>query len=152
MVKEALIQELNSLISSCLESQNLELVDLIYRSEGNRLILTVLTDRPGGGITLQECAGLSRQLKNLLEEKNIIEGDYVLEVASPGLDRPLKRQRDFLRSLNKEAVFFLNDLVNGKLQFQGLIYKVDETSVFIQVLGELLEIPLTKINKAQLII
>lgn len=152
MNREVLIKELNVLILGYLESKNLEFVDLIYRTEDKRLIFTVLVDKVGGRITLAECAILCRQLKSLLEEKNLIEEDYLLEVASPGLDRPLKRQRDFLRSLNKEAVFFLNDLVNGKLQLQGLIDKVDETSVFIQVSCGILEIPLTKINKAQLII
>ena len=152
MVREALVQELNVLISGVLESKNLELIDLIHRSEGKRLILTFLADKPHGGITLQECALLCRQLKNLLEEKNIIEGDYVLEVSSPGLDRTLKRQKDFLRSLNKEVEFFLNDLVNGKCQWQGVISKVDEVTVFIQTPGEILEIPLIKINKAQLVI
>jgi ribosome maturation factor RimP len=180
LVREALIKELDVFISACLKSRGLELIDFIYRFDGQRLILTVLADKPQGnglvstsqshkpqsdglasssqshkpqsGITLQECAWLCRQLKNLLEEKNIIDGDYVLEVSSPGLDRPLKRQRDFLYSLNKEAVFFLNDLVNGKCQWQGIISKVDEAAVFIQVPGEILEVPLIKINKAQLVI
>ena len=150
MIKEAWLEELKGLFLNCLNAAGLELIDLISRPEGKRLFLTVLADKPQGGITLQECALLCRQLKNLLEEKNIIDGDYVLEVSSPGLDRLLKRQEDFLRSLNKEAVFFLNDLVNGKFQWQGVISKVDQTAVFLQVEGEILEIPLIKINKAQL--
>ena len=152
LTKEAFPQELMNLILTCFTAKGLELIDLIIRPEGKRLILTVLADKPESGITLQECAGLSRQLKSVLEEKNIIDVDYILEVSSPGLDRPLKGQKDFLRSLNKEAVFFLNDLVNGKCQWQGVISKVDETTVFIQALGEILEIPLIKINKAQLVI
>ncbi|MFH1191518.1 MAG: ribosome maturation factor RimP [Candidatus Omnitrophota bacterium] len=172
MTKEVFTQELSDLISSCLAAQGLELIELIYRPEGKRLVITVLADKPQakpclpdrqglasnsqshkplGGITLHECAFFCRQLKNILEEKNIIKGDYVLEVSSPGLDRPLKRQKDFLYALNKKAVFFLNDLVNGKCQWQGVIKKVDEVIVSIQA-GDILEIPLTKINKAQLII
>ena len=152
MSKEAIIQELRNLISTAFADKGLEFIDLIYRPEGERLMLMVLADKPPGGITMQECALLCRQLKNLLEEKNIIENDYVLEVSSPGLDRPLKRQSDFLRSLNKEAVFFLSDLVNGKCQWQGVIQKVDEAAVAIQTIDQVLEIPLIKINKAQLII
>jgi ribosome maturation factor RimP len=155
LLKETLIQELKLLFSGWMESQSFELVDLIFRSDNQRLILTVLADKqPQGGITLQECALLCRELKTILEEKNIIEGDYVLEVSSPGLDRPLKNQKDFLRSLNKEVVFFLNDLVNGKCQWQGVVYRVDEAGVFIQIQKDLgvLEIPLIKINKAQLVI
>ena len=152
MVKEELIKALNVLISRHLESKNFELIDLISRFDGQRLILTVLADKPQGGITMQECALFCCELKNLLEEKNIIEADYVLEVSSPGLDRVLKRQKDFLRSLNKEVVFFLNDLVNGKCQWQGIVNRVGESTVFIQVADEILEIPLIKINKAQLVI
>ena len=152
MTKEALRQELTVLFSNYFDAQGLELCDLICRPEGKRLILTVLADKPAGGITLQECALLCRQLKNLLEEKNIINDDYILEVFSPGLDRCLKTQKDFLRCLNKEVVFFLNDLVNGKCQWQGVINKVDQTTVYLQARVEILEIPLVKINKAQLVI
>lgn len=152
MINEALKQDLRDLFFNGCNVQGLELIDLIYRPEGKRLVITVLADKPLGGITLRECALLCRQLKTLLEEKDIIDGDYVLEVSSPGLDRSLKSQKDFSRSLNKEVVFFLNDLVNGKCQWQGLISKVDEAVVFIQAQGEVLEIPLIKINKAQLVI
>lgn len=152
MIKEELVKELNELIGSCLSRQNLELVDFIYRYEGNKLVLMILADRPCGGITLGECALLNRQLSDLLEEKNIIAGNYVLEVSSPGLDRCLKTQKDFSRCLNKEAVFFLNDLVSGKFQWQGVISKVDGASVFIDHSGQVLEIPLIKINKARLVV
>lgn len=147
-----MIKELNALISSWLSRQNLELVDLICRYEGGNLVISIVVDIPGGGITLGECALLNRQLGGLLEEKNIIAGNYVLEVSSPGLDRCLKTQKDFSRCLNKEAVFFLNDLVGGKCQWQGVISKVDEASVFIEHSGQVLEIPLIKINKARLVV
>jgi len=152
LIKETLIKELNELSSQCASRENVEFVDLIYRYEGNRLVLRVLVDRLQGGITLGECALFNRQLKGLLEEKNIIDGDYVLEVCSPGLDRNLKTQKDFLRCINKEVVFFLNDLAGGKLQQQGIINKVDEHRVTIENSGQSLEIPLIKINKAQLAI
>jgi ribosome maturation factor RimP len=164
--KAALIKDLKELISLRLGQENLELVDLFFNQEGRKLILRILVDKPAGnglastsqshkpegGITLGQCALLNRQLGVLLEEKNIIAGDYILEVSSPGLDRRLSTQKDFLRCLNKEVVFFLNDLVNGKCQWQGLVSKVDERSVFIQNSGQILEIPLVKINKAQLVI
>jgi len=152
LTNETLVAQLKDLFAGCLNFKSLELIDLIYRMQGNRLMLTVLADKTAGNITLGECALLCRELKALLEEKNIIECDYFLEVASPGLDRPLKTKHDFQRCLNKEVVFFLNDLVNGKCQWQGLICNVDEAVVAIQAPGEFLEIPLTKINKAKLII
>ncbi len=145
-------EQVYGLISSCFNEANIELVDLICRHEGNNLILSIFADRPEGGVTLGECALLNRKVSGLLDEKNIIDSKYVLEVSSPGLDRCLKTQKDFSRCLNKEAVFFLNDLINGKCQWQGLINKVDEAGVSIASCGQILEIPLTKINKAQLVI
>jgi len=166
LTQETFIQELTELFSPYFIAQGLELVDLVYRHEGQRLIITVLADKPQGyglasnsqshkpqgGITLQECALACRQLKDILEEKNIINCDYFLEVSSPGLDRPLKSKNDFLRCLNQEAVFFLNDLVKGKCQWQGLIHQAGDAAVVVCVAGEFLEIPLIKINKAQLVI
>jgi ribosome maturation factor RimP len=127
-------------------------VDLIFRNDANKLILRILVDKPAGGITLGECAVVNRRLNDLLAEKNIIDGDYILDVSSPGLDRDLKSQKDFLRCMNKEVVFYLNDLIDGKCQWQGLVRKVDQMNVFIDNLGVVLEIPLININKARLII
>jgi ribosome maturation factor RimP len=152
LIKEDLIKELNKLFSDFLIQENIELVDLIFRNEANKLILRLLVDKPTGGITLGECAVVNRRLNNLLAEKNIIDCDYILDVSSPGLDRDLKTQKDFLRCMNKEVVFYLNDLINGKCQWQGLVRKVDQRDVFIDNLGVALEIPLIKINKARLVI
>ncbi|MFA5092674.1 MAG: hypothetical protein WC543_01840 [Candidatus Omnitrophota bacterium] len=150
MVREDLIKELNELFLQFLSQENIELVDLICRDESNRLVLRILVDKVGK-ITLGECALVNRKLGNLLAEKNIIASDYVLEVASPGLDRNLKTQRDFLRCINKEVVFYLNDLINDKCQWQGVVNKVDNINVWIENAGEILEIPLLKINKAKLV-
>ena len=99
-----------------------------------------------------ECAALNHRLSQLLDEKEVISNRYILEVASPGLDRLLKTKKDFMRYLHKQVVFFLNDLVNGKCQWQGEVSRVDDTGVFIDSAGQILEIPLIKINKATLII
>ena len=152
MIKEDLIKELNKLFSDFLSQEGLELVDLIFRNDANKLILRILVDKPTGGITLGECARVNRKLGDLLEEKNLIAQDYVLEAASPGLDRQLKSQKDFLRCMNKEVVFYLNDLIDGKCQWQGVVSKVDLLNVFIDNLGVVIEIPLIKINKARLVI
>jgi ribosome maturation factor RimP len=152
LIKEDLIKELNKLFSDSLSQEGLELVDLIFRNDANKLILRILVDKPTGGITLGECARVNRKLGDLLEEKDLIVQDYVLEVASPGLDRQLKSEKDFSRCTNKEVVFYLNDLIDGKCQWQGVVSKVDLLNVFIDNLGVVLEIPLIKINKARLVI
>jgi len=157
MNKESVKQELELLFEQRFVAQGFELVDVIYRQEGAHLLLRILADRAGGGINLDECAQLSRDISQALDELDIIFSRYVLEVSSPGLDRCLATQKDFLRSLNKKATFYLSELINGKCQWHGKISKVEGQSVFIDRLenhksGQLLEIPLKKINKATLII
>jgi ribosome maturation factor RimP len=145
--------ELKNIIGEYLKIQRIELVDLILRQEGRDLVLRVFADKPEGGITIGECAGLNERISSLLDEKGILEaGGYILEVSSPGLDRPLKERRDFLRCINKKARFFLNELINGKIELEGLINKVENDSVYVEVNGEVIEIPLTKINKAKQLI
>ena len=147
-----LINELNILLKGYLESLNFVFIDVICRYEGNGLVVRVLADRPQGGINLDECAGLNRDLGRLLDEKDLIKERYILEVSSPGLDRPLKTQDDFSRLLNKKAKFFLNEAINGKLEWDGLIARVNQESVFIATDNGIIEVPFLKLNKAKLII
>jgi ribosome maturation factor RimP len=150
MDREGLKQEISLLVRDLATAQGLVLVDIIFRQDGSGLLLGLLVDRPQGGISLGECSLLNRLVRQALDEKNIF-GEYSLEVSSPGLDRPLKTKEDFMRCLNKQAVFFLNDLINGKCEWKGVINRVNETAVFIGQAGEVLEIPLIKINKAKLV-
>ncbi len=152
MDKESIKQELESLFEQRFTSQGFELIEVICRQERAGIFLRILADRLGGGINLDECAQLSRQISQALDQKDMITSRYMLEVSSPGLDRRLESKKDFLRSLNKKAVFFLNEQIDGKCEWNGLISKVEEERVFINSGKSILEIPLTKINKAQLVI
>ena len=148
---QELKEEIASTAAGLFAAQGFILVDIVVRQGAQELSLNLFADRPQGGINLEECALLNRLMRQGLDEKKILNGQYALEVSSPGLDRPLKTKADFIRCLNKQAVFFLNDLINGKFQWQGVIRKVGEAAVFIEREGEVLEIPLIKINKAKLV-
>jgi len=146
-------QEISLLVKDLFVAQGFVLVDFILRHDGSGFLLGLFVDRPQGGISLGECSLLNRSIRQILDEKNIFSGQqYTLEVSSPGVDRPLKTKEDFMRCLNKQAVFFLNDLVDGKCEWKGLISKVSEAAVSIDHGGVALEIPLIKINKAKLVI
>ena len=151
MDHQALKNEIGLLVKDLFVGQGFALVDIILRLDGAGLSVSLLADRPQGGITLGECALLNRMARQAADEKNIFAGQYSLEVSSPGIDRPLKTKEDFTRCLSKQAVFFLNDLVSGKCEWKGAISRVNEASVFIEQTGEVLEIPLIKINKAKLV-
>jgi len=152
MDRRAIVRDLNGIIGDYLKIQGLDLIELICRYEGRDLFLRILTDRPQGGITLAECARLNKQISQILDEKDILQARYLLEVSSPGLDRPLKTKNDFLRCLNKTARFFLNEAVNGKIEWAGTIGKVDDDKVCINTETGVMEIPLAKITKAKQII
>jgi ribosome maturation factor RimP len=127
-------------------------VELVYRYEAGKLVLRILADRPYGGIKLDECARLNYAIGNLLEEKDVLQERYILEVASPGLDRPLKTVKDFLRCLDREVRFFLNEQINERIEVAGVIKQVSQDAVLIETQQGTLEIPLSKINRAKQII
>lgn len=152
MDKEFIREELRNNISDFFTGQGLELVDLIYRYEGKNLFLRILCDRPEGGITMDECARINEELGRLLDEKNIIGSPYILEVSSPGVDRPLRTKGDFLRCLNRRALFFLREPLNGKLEWQGIISKVTDEAVEVEIDGNIIVIALVNISKAKQIV
>ncbi|MFH1640417.1 MAG: ribosome maturation factor RimP [Candidatus Omnitrophota bacterium] len=152
MDKQEIISELKDIIGEYLRVQGLDLVDLIYRYEGRGLFLRILTDRPQGGINLAECARLNNEISRILDEKDILQGRYILEVSSPGIDRPLKTKSDFERCMNRKARFFLSEPVNGKIELEGVIAKAEDDSVYIDIEGESVDIPLAKLAKAKQIV
>jgi len=152
MHKQEIQEELRAIIQEYLKRKGLELVDLIYRYEGRDSVLRVFADRPEGGISLGECACLNRDISAILDERDILKERYLLEVSSPGADRPLKTKSDFLRCLNKPLKLFLNEPIKGKLEVDGIINKVEGESLYIDISAEIIGIPILKINKAKQII
>jgi ribosome maturation factor RimP len=152
MDRQAVVTELTVIIEDYLKDQGLDFVDLIYRYEGRDLFLRILVDRPEGGVTLDECSRINREIGDILEEKDIIQAKFILEVSSPGIDRPLKTKSDFSRCINRKVRFFLGEPVNGKIEWEGLISKTEDDRVYVDVEGDIIEIPLVKINKAKQVI
>jgi len=152
MDRQAVVTELTVIIEDYLKDQGLDFVDLIYRYEGRDLFLRILVDRPEGGVTLDECSRINREIGDILEEKDIIQAKFILEVSSPGIDRQLKTKSDFSRCINRKVRFFLGEPVNGKIEWEGLISKTEDDRVYVDVEGDIIEIPLVKINKAKQVI
>lgn len=152
MDRETVINELSNIISDYLKSQGFDLVDFIYRYEGRDLFLRILVDKSQGGISLHECGQLNNEISQVLDERDILQERYILEVSSPGLDRPLKQKSDFLRCINRKVKIFLNESINGKMEIEGVITKVEDDIVYIEVKREVIAIPLSKINKTKQII
>lgn len=152
MDKYEVIEELKKLIGDYLLTRGFVLVELVYRYEGRDLMLRVLADRAQGGINLEECAALNEGIGNMLDEKGVPESHYVLEVSSPGLDRPLTTEEDFMRYPGKAVHLFLKEPQDTKWEMEGVISKVGHGSLFIEVGENTVEIPFHRINKAKQVI
>lgn len=133
-----------ALLIPILEEKGYEMVDVEYVKEGNNWYLRAYVDKPGG-ITINDLESVSRQLSDLLDEKDFISDAYILEVSSPGLGRPLKKERDFARSIGEEVEVHLYRSLNGNKQYVGLLKSYDKDTITIET-EEGSEINLDRVN------
>lgn len=118
-------------IMPILEAHNFELVDLEYVKEGSSKYLRAYIDKPGG-ITVDDCADVSRPFSDKLDELDFIDEPYILEVSSPGLLRPFKKDKDFERNLMEEVELKLYKPVEHSKDFVGLLKAFDKDTVTIE--------------------
>jgi ribosome maturation factor RimP len=150
-----IVQRVEQLLLPILIESGLELVELEFKKLGRGHLLQVFIDKPGG-VTLDDCADVSRELSVHLDVEDCVAGRYTLEVSSPGLNRPLKREQDFIRYQGQLAVIKTVELLNddkGSLRktFLGVIEGVENGLVAMRLKeGPMARIPLDKIAKAHL--
>ncbi len=149
MKSETLRQEVREVVEPILQSQGFELVDLEYQRESRGWVLRIYLDREGG-ITLDDCAGVSHEVGAVLEVKDVIPNTYVLEVSSPGLTRPLKKPEDFNRFQNRLVKIKLYKPLDGRRNFKGTLLGLEGETVRVEVDQQVFEIPLQSIAKANL--
>lgn len=107
------------------EMEGLDLLHVEFRKEGRGWILRLYIDRDGG-VNLDDCARMSRQVSGMLEDGNLIDSPYHLEVSSPGLNRPLFRKEDYTRFRGHRARVKLKKPIEGRKRLIGLIGKADD--------------------------
>lgn len=150
---EEILGNIRDAAAPLVEGLGFEIVDLRLYRANRRFILRFLVDRPEGGISLDECSRINEEIGALLEERNILgEESYVLEVSSPGLDRPLLTPRDFTRASGRLVRVFLSQPLEGKWEFEGLVESVRQESVYLKMDEKTVKLPLTKIKKAKQVI
>jgi ribosome maturation factor RimP len=116
----------------------------------SRVVLRIYIDRPEG-VNITDCQQVSRQVSAVLDVENIMPGAYVLEVSSPGLDRPLLEPQHFAASAGKKAKFRVRESVGSKRSYVGILQGLDGSDVLVLVDDEILRFPLATIEKAHLI-
>jgi len=132
-----------------LESEGMELVDIEYRRERGGRVLRLIIDQEGG-VTLDDCASISHELDRNLDVEDISPGPYTLEVSSPGLNRPLKKESDFHRFINRVVRVKTSSPVEDRRTFRGRLLACCDGFVEIEVERSVVKIPMDCIVKANL--
>jgi len=147
---ESVLKEIEQLIEPVLEEMGIELVDVEFCSEQSRRILRIYADRTTG-INLDDCAMVSREIGNLLDVKDLLPNRYVLEVSSPGLNRPLKRENDFLRVVGRKIKVKTAVPLKGRRNFSGVLQSFESGMLQLKSDGTVVQIPQESLNKANLV-
>lgn len=154
MAQRAYEEQIRELAEPVVQAEGMELVLVECLKMKSRWVVRLYLDREGG-ITLDDCAAVSHQMGDILDVQDIPPGPYTLEVSSPGLDRPLDRDRDFLKYRGTEISVRLNEKLDGSRNFRGkLVDFVDEDGgkvLLLDVMGMLHRIPRDKVIKAHVI-
>ena len=137
------------LIEGYLEENSIELVDIIYRREQGGMVLRLLVDTPQG-ITIAECEALNNYLSEALDRENIIDERHILEVASPGLDRPIVTDRDFERSMGKALEVRTYEPIDEKKAHEGKLIGMDKENIVLESGGISVVISRKSIARARL--
>ena len=147
---EVINRKVERLIKPILDEMDYELVDIEYLTEHGRWVLRVYVDKEGG-VTLDDCARVSREIDDLIEVKDIVAHGYVLEVSSPGLNRPLKRERDFLWARGKKVKIKMANPVKGQRNFIGYLRELREGMLHLEVDGTFIFLSRKDVRKANLV-
>ena len=132
--KEEYEQKAEAMLAPIVESNGFELVDVEYVKEAGTWYLRGYIDKPGG-ITVNDCETVSRAFSDKLDEDDFIEDSYIMEISSPGLDRPLKKEKDFARSIGKLVEIRTYRPIEKQKEFCGELTAYDNNSVTIEEEG-----------------
>ena len=133
--KEVYEQKTEEILLPIVEEYGFELVDVEYVKEGGTWYLRTYIDKEGG-ISIDDCEKVSRRLSDILDEKDYIDDTYIMEVSSPGLGRPLKKEKDFKRSLGKEVDIRTYRMIDKQKEFTGILKDYDKDTVTIELENE----------------
>ena len=141
---------ISALIEPMLKNDGIELVDIEFEGRGRRKTIRLLIDKPGG-VNIKDCRNINIMVEPVLRVNKLINSGYILEVASPGLDRRLKSESDFRRVLGRSVEVSTNTPIDDCKQFVGKVNQVLNGVVeLIDASGKHIQIPMSQIARAQL--
>ena len=130
--KENYEQKAEAMLEPIISEKGFELVDVEYVKEGGTWYLRAYIDKEGG-ITIDDCEAVSRAFSEKLDQEDFIEDAYIMEVSSPGLGRPLKKEKDYARSMGKELEIRTYRAIDKQKEFYGILTAYDNNSVTIEM-------------------
>ncbi len=144
-------EELRALIEPVVDEAGFELVDVQLAHGGRPRTLKITIDTPelDGRVSVDGCAAISRELGCQLDVADAIESTYSLEVSSPGLDRPLTREKDFAFACGREVHIETRQPICGRRRFRGVLLRFEEDVAAIEVDGNEVEISFAEVSKAK---
>ncbi|ENH96551.1 hypothetical protein J416_10296 [Gracilibacillus halophilus YIM-C55.5] len=150
---QKIVKQTEELVTPILDEMNLELVDITYEKEGPNWFLRIYIDKEGG-VDIEECGQVSEKLSEKLDEVDPVSNAYFLEVSSPGVERPLKKRKDYQEHIGKNIFVKLYEPIDGEKEYTGELTNFQNDTVTItyriKTRQHQVEIPFQKIAKAHL--
>lgn len=134
-MKKSIEATIEEMVAKITDPRGFEIVDVEYVKEAGEYYLRIFLDKEGG-ISLNDCEAVSRELSEVLDVKDPIKDNYFLEVSSPGLDRPLKKDKDFVRYQGRDVEIKLYKPMNGSKQFEGELVGLTEENNIKVIIDE----------------
>lgn len=138
------------LIDPIVSEVGCELLDVEMVTEFSQRVLRVSIDKEGG-VNVDDCSQVSSAIEDLIEVEAVVTGRYNLEVSSPGINRPLTKTAHFNRALDKTVQIQTREKINGRANYKGILKRIENDEVFVQVDDQEFRVPLDLIRKAHLI-
>ncbi|MDR2551386.1 MAG: ribosome maturation factor RimP [Desulfobulbus sp.] len=146
---DRLLTTIRGFAEPLLADMGMELVEIQFRREGHGWVLRLFIDKEGG-VAIDDCVAVSREISAYLEVEDLIDHAYHLEVSSPGLERPLKKRDDFIRFAGKLARIKLREAAAGQRVLVGTLQGMEGDSVVLTLDGETVRVDMENISKARL--
>lgn len=147
-----LLKKVERTIAPMAETMGYEIVRILMIGSGNDQTLQIMAEKPDGTMHIDDCSRLSQAISALLDVEDLIPDAYVLEISSPGIDRPLTRLKDFDRYKDNEARIELSNALNGQKKFRGMLRGLEGEEILLDTDTGSVKLPFRDIDKAKLIL
>jgi ribosome maturation factor RimP len=143
-------KKVTDLLEPILGEMGFELVDVEYLSNYGKWVLRLYIDKETG-VTIDDCVKVSREIGDLIDIKGVVAHEYTLEVSSPGIDRPLRKEKDFIGAVGKKVKLRMITPMNGRRNFTGYLKDFENGTLYIEMDSNTVALPWTDVDNANLV-